>query len=83
MSQSIYDNIRVEREFQDSKWGTEFDDKNTINDWTAYINHYAGLAAFSTNDDECYSKLIKTAALVVAALEAFNRNHGFPKRHYD
>lgn len=80
----ILKEIKEERSYQDSKWGTEFDDRNTANDWTTYITQYASNAAFAKNLDEWRVQMLKTAALAVAALEAFDRNQGLlPKRHYD
>lgn len=80
----IFNEIQAERLYQDNKWGTEFDDKNTLNDWIVYINNYAAKAAFMGNTpEEQRAALIKVASLAVAALETFDRNNGFPKRHYD
>ena len=39
----VYKLIDAEREYQ-SKWPSEFDDKNTPNDWIAYIAIYLGKA---------------------------------------
>ena len=82
---AILNDIRVERAYQDKKWGTEFDDKNTANDWVAYITSYLGKAVTMPWDGDTYrTMLIKTAALCVAALEALDRAKGFPpERHYD
>lgn len=80
----IFAEIEKEREYQDSKWGTDFDDKNTLNDWCSYIVNYLGKAiAMKNTKEEQRIFLIKVATLSVAALEAFDRNHGFPNRHYD
>lgn len=81
---SIYQEIQTEREYQDSKWGTKFDDKNTVNDWGTYINLYLGRATtMGASTQEQRLGLIRTASLAVAAIEAFDRNNGFPARHYD
>lgn len=81
---NVYDEIKEEREYQDIKWGTEFDNKNTLNDWCSYIVNYLGRAVtmFNNPKDQRLA-LIKVAALAVAALESFDRNGGFPPRHYD
>lgn len=80
----ILEEIRRERERQDKLWGTAFDDRNTINDWAAYIGQYNGQAIDMLNSPvEQRIALVKVAALAVAALEAFDRNDGFPPRHYD
>jgi len=78
----IFFHIDAERVYQDSKWGLAFDDDNTVNDWVAYIAQYAGNAI--ADDPQTQRKmLLKVATLAVAALEAFERNNGFSKRHYD
>lgn len=81
---TIFDEIRKEREYQDSKWGTEFDDKNTINDWCAYIIIYLGKAVTMNITKEDQRKfLVKVASIAVAAIETFDKNSEFYNRHYD
>jgi len=81
---SVLEEIRAEREYQDSQWGIEFDDKNTLNDWLAYITMYAGQAArMDTPPIDQRKNMLKVAALAVAALEAFDRNQQFAPRHYE
>jgi len=81
---SILGQIVAERVYQDKKWGTQFDDKNTVNDWGAYIGIYLAKATdMSAGNGEQYKALIKVAALAVAALETMERNGRFPPRHYD
>lgn len=76
--------ITAERDYQDSKWGRAFDDKNTVNDWAAYITQYLSRATvMGVKPDKQREALVKTAALCVAALEAFDRNGAFTNRHYD
>ena len=82
--QDIFDSIQTEREYQDQKWGTAFDDKNTANDWVAYIAEYSSRGCSYENDVQAFrTAMLKTATLAVAALEATDRNNGLPKRHYD
>jgi hypothetical protein len=82
--QWIFEAIDDERDYQEGKWGTSFDDKNTANDWVTYINQYASEAAQLDFDDEIFAqKMVKVAALATAALEAQKRNGGLPPRHYD
>jgi len=82
--EKIFEEIKNEREYQDEKWGTEFDDKNTLNDWVSYIVTYAGRATeYDRTAEEQRKYMIKVAALAVAALETFDRNNGFAPRHYD
>lgn len=64
--------------------GTEFDDKNTANDWVSYIIRYAASAAdFELDQDEFEVAMTKVAALAVAAIETSRRNGGPAPRHYD
>lgn len=66
---AVYDLINAERAYQDSKW-KDVDDKNTPNDWIAYITAYTGKAySIPFNRDQFRQALVKVAALAVAALE--------------
>lgn len=86
---TVYDEIKAERDRQDTLWGHDFDNKNTINDWVAYIAAYASRAAFT--DSEVLNEktaqqrelLVKTAALAVAAIETIDRLGKLASRHYD
>lgn len=81
---NIFAEIEFERGYQDGRWGTEFDDKNTANDWVTYITHYATKAAPLTLDVENFEEqMMKVAALAVAAIEVSRRNGGPAPRHYD
>lgn len=81
---SILDEIKAEREYQNGKWGVVFDDKNTVNDWGAYINVYLSRAlTMLAGPGEQREALVQVASLAVAAVETFDRNTGFPARHYD
>lgn len=82
--QNILNQIDTEREYQDAKFGTKFDDNNTANDWTTYITQQVAKAAPLKMDHVAFRKaMIKTATVAVAALEALDRNGGLPERHYD
>ncbi len=81
---SVMKEIELEREYQESQWGTKFDDKNNANDWATYIAHYTSKATVVPFDPRVWRKnMIKAATLAVAAIEAFDRNGGLPPRHYD
>ncbi len=80
----IFKQIEVERAYQQSRWGNEFDDLNTPNDWVTYITNYATQAAPLKRDVETFeTKMLKVAALAVAAIETSKRNGGPALRHYD
>ena len=82
--EQIFKEVSAERDYQDSRWGTEFDEKNTLNDWWAYSNHYwARAAAMGNTKEQQRAALVKVAALATAALERFDENDGFAPRHYD
>lgn len=78
--EQVFSLISAEREYQNAKWGSEFDDKNTRNDWVAYISQYLGKAVtFGPDTAQFRNALTKVAALAVAALEREN----YAPRHYD
>ena len=85
----IYEAIKSERRKQDNeRWGVEFDDLHTINDWVTFINRYVAKAAPMRDDNDDHvlaftENLVKAAAIIFAALEAEDRNGGLPERHYD
>lgn len=87
--EDILADINDERVYQDDKWGTEFDDKNTVNDFAIYICRYASNAAFVEEAVKASAvaaqrnQLIKVAALAVAAIETIDRNGQLENRHYD
>lgn len=67
------------------KWGTDFDNKNTLNDWAAYISIYAGEAVrmdHAGDPEAQYAKLIKVANLALTAAYRVRMGTIAP-RHYD
>lgn len=80
----VLDCVSAERDYQDAKWGTEFDDLNSPNDWVPYIVRYAALACeFNMTKAQFQKAMVKVAALAVAAIETSERNDGCAPRHYD
>ena len=80
----VLNDIAGEREYEDRTWGSPFDDKNTVNDWSAYANIYLSDATrMKATPEEQRKGVLKAATLLVAAVEAFDRNKGFMPRHYD
>lgn len=76
--------IETERTRQNTLWGNSFDEKNTPNDWVAYISRYVNEGAYDGREqkfsDERFREfLMKAATLCVAALE----QEKFAPRHYD
>ncbi|MCK5615822.1 hypothetical protein KAR91_78890 [Candidatus Pacearchaeota archaeon] len=85
---SIPEQIFSERNRQQQLWGNDFDDKNTANDWVAYIGNYVNLAAYSGREAKYTparfrENLIKAATLCIAAIEAVDRNGDCAPRHYE
>ena len=73
-----------ERVYEENTWGPAFDDKNTLNDWVAFANIYLGKASsMKATPEEQRKGVLKAATLLVASLQAFDRNGGFAPRHYD
>lgn len=81
---TVLEEIRAEREYQDGEWGTKFDDNNTLNDWVTYIMIYMGQAAgMEASPEDQRKNMLKAATLAVAAVESFDRNEQFAPRHYE
>lgn len=85
MNNKIFNEIDGELGYQDAKWGAEFDEKNTQNDWVSYITSYAGRAiGFDAPPEQFRKDMIKVAALAIAAIETHDSLKGkMAKRHYD
>ena len=85
---AIVEDIEGETFNQLKLWGTDFDDKNTANDWVAYITNYLASGAYSGRK-ELYTPekfkgaLVKAAALCVSAIASINRNGDCAPRHYE
>lgn len=87
-TEGIVLDIFAERDRQDAQWGgPEHDDGHTAHDWLRYIGHQAQRAHDETLSDdrtqlvdpEHYrQRLVKIAALAVAALESHDRSHPRP-----
>lgn len=76
----IFQAVEAERAYQDSKWGPAFDDKNTPNDWVAYLTVYAGKAVTMPWDHTTFRAMIfKVMAICCAILE----REDYAPRHYD
>ncbi len=76
---SIYNQIDVERDYQDRQWGGEqHDDKKSPRDWASFIVTYLGKAmgketSWATNLIAVRHRFIQIAALCVAAAESLDR----------
>lgn len=71
---SIFQEIREERQAQDAKWGgPDHDDQHVPNDWIAFIGRHAGMASYGVTDSTFRKQMKRVAALAVAAIEAYDR----------
>lgn len=79
MRDKIFKQIEAERKHQDSKWGAEFDDRNTPYNWAAYIAQYSTRNLIGdprvASEVLFRADMVKVAALAVAAIESINRRH--------
>ena len=85
---TILDEVFSEHSRQVRFWGTTFDDKNTANDWCAYICKYVAAGAYAGRGEKYTPKefrenLKKAATLCIAAMEAIDRNGDCAPRHYE
>lgn len=83
----LEDYTRLEQtvDHAEAQWGTDFDDKNTLNDWVAYVGIYTARAIEVANKDKTklqYDALIKAAGLALTAAARVRRTM-VPGRHYD
>lgn len=86
--QKILDELMDERMRQQELWGVKFDNKNTANDWAAYICNYVASGAYSGRQEkyspEKFRECLKKAAMLcIAAIEAIDRNGDCAPRHYE
>ena len=69
-------------------WGIDFDDKNTANDFVAFITYYASSGAYAGRQEKYKPEkfrthLLKAAGLCIAAVAAIDRNGDCAPRHYE
>lgn len=77
----IFIKIDAERSYQEQKWGNEFDNLNTPNDWVSYLTKYLGKSVNSHAKDcaDFRGNILKVATMCVAILE----REQYAPRHYD
>lgn len=73
---AIFDEIDTECKRQNGLFGPEFDDKNTPCNWATLIAGQACAAAGSIAENLYRERMLKTAAIAIAALEAYDRAQG-------
>lgn len=81
--EELSDNVLQEVLRARKQWGTEFDLKNTLNDWAAYtIIYLASATKMGASKAEVITDLRKAAGLVLSAL-FHAKNDLLAPRHYD
>lgn len=71
--EKVLDDIRAERAYQDKTWGgSGFDDTQSEADWEKYIKEYSQGEGRAAGRD-FRTRMVKTAALAVAAIQAHDR----------
>ncbi len=74
IQREIIDAIMQERIAQDKKWGgASHDDQHNAWDWIQYIRNQESKAFIAEDFDEYDSRMVKVAALAIAALESTRR----------
>lgn len=74
---SIYEEVKLERDRQDGKWGgPEHDDQHSTADFCRYIQNYTAWAdqmADMGSPEKARRRLLQVAALATAAVESIDR----------
>ncbi len=71
--QHILDEIKAERAAQDAKWGgPDHDDEHSMADFVDFIDDQLRKCEYG-NNTETRKRLVKVAALCVAAIQSFDR----------
>lgn len=79
---AIIAEIHAERDKQDAQWGgPEHDDGHTSDEWFGFIEkqtsaYRAEASPYVAMDASARGRLVKVAALAIAAIEAIDRNRG-------
>jgi hypothetical protein len=76
MRKKIFEQIELERQEQDAKWGgSKHDDAHTNHDWVAFIIRHLGRAVIWPFSWHTFRfQMVRVAALAVAAIEWVDRN---------
>jgi len=85
IQRTVLDQILEERTYQRNRWGDDHDLYHTKEDWMIILTSYLGKAAsdahpYRSTDDPAAmrafkKRLVQTAAICVAALEALEKSH--------
>lgn len=74
--QKVLDEVKTERARQDSKWGgPDHDDAHTHQEFLGFIEKQKNLALQPDDPQQPRTRLIKIAALAIAAVESLDRKN--------
>jgi hypothetical protein len=74
--ESVIEEINRERAYHDAKWGgAAHDDRETTANWQYYLREYSQGEGRGKGRD-FRTRMVKTAALAIAAIEAYDRADG-------
>lgn len=73
----VFAEIANEREYQDTIWGAVADATHSDEEWSRFIEDYSkGLGRAEKYKGDFRTRMIKVAAIAVAAVEAHDRKAG-------
>jgi len=82
--------VQLIRVTQEGLWGSDFDAKNTPNDWVAFITHYLGLATYTGRGpvsdytpERFRENMLKVSAIAQAAVAVIDAEGKCGARHYE
>lgn len=75
--------VRQEMERAETQWGHDFDNKNSLNDWNAYVDIYKGKALEMEATPETIIKNLRKAAGVLISTIVQYESAGIAARHYE
>lgn len=79
LGRDVVDEVSRAREM----WGTDFDLKNTLNDWSSYVaNYFAAASKMGASREDVIANIRKAAGLALSALY-HAENDLLAPRHYD
>jgi hypothetical protein len=72
--EGVLKEVSTERDYQDTQWGRGLDDRWVEKDWQDFIDNYSkALGRAEKYKDDFRTRMVKVAAIAVAAVEAMDR----------
>lgn len=76
----VLDDVARERLAQDAQWGgPAHDDQHSVDDWSSFIDYQLSFIWYPAKEPtpaEIRARLVKVAALAIAAVESLDRKGG-------